>query len=172
MPCWYSSTNNVRGHNCGGIMTQASTSARKLIDCSADPIMPGHKWSLVSHTRLGPVEWDPTKIGKFQPQELREGKNLTIGRVVDSFSAMNLLGAANGNLLDFMLQHQSDVPTSVMLDPAGLRKISLIFPGTVYKFGSQSVIRYLYVSPKRELACHWKPLTSLLLDSEYLAFVE
>lgn len=89
-----------------------------VIDTDQDPLLPYSFLTLEKHDRRGKISIDPTKI-------TLAGEN-DKGTVEDVLKKYEKRNPANGNILDYLLQHPELVPEE-------WNNYYLFFPGTLYR---------------------------------------
>jgi len=96
---------------------------RYLIDCSADPYIPGG-WTVEEHQKGGTLEWDSAKILLFLAEKQKTG--LITGH--DLRKELVDKPVLNANVLDYLLAHPELIPEDWKEGEY------IFFWGTIYRY--------------------------------------
>lgn len=97
---------------------------RHIIDCDAEPFIPEDS-TLVAHTKVGQIEWDPTKVILYLDKAHQNRRSIEGEKLLTKPLPSTATRVLNANVLDCLLANP-------YLIPEEWKEKQIGFPGTEY----------------------------------------
>jgi hypothetical protein len=115
-------------------------SAKPVIDCDCDPLIPGGGWAVEEHVKGGQLEFDPSQIELYLDESQKNGKSVVGNKLRELLAGKPTL---NANVLDYLLANPELIPEE-------WKDKFIFFWGTIYRISDGSLcVRCLYWNDDR-----------------------